>query len=317
MLVCVFSFRVTPLSISHLPIIHFVCLSLSRDRTYIDRSSFMSVWVLSISKSHLYRLTIFLSFILFVWSFFWDHTYFDRPFSYQFVLSLSRDRTYIDRSFSVSVWVFQDRTYIDRSFSMSVWVFRDRTYIDRSFYVSICVFNTTPISIGHFQFQFVFSGPHLYRSVIILSVWVSGPHLYRSAIFLSVCVQLESGPYLYRSVIHRFVSLCFEFFKVAPISIGHSFFLLVQFDVQGLCSIWHSESHLQFWRSEPLCILIQAFFSHHYSSILGVQSHSLHLVTWCLLFVYHALLDFPFHYTWHSPLSSRHVFRSHYWAPCT
>ena len=39
-----------------------------------------------------------------------------------------------------------------------------------------------------------------------------------------------------------------------------------------------------------------------------------HLVTLCLSLIHHALLDFPFHYTWHSLLSSRHIFRSCCWA---
>ena len=50
--------------------------------------------------------------------------------------------------------------------------------------------------------------------------------------------------------------------------------------------------------------------SHHCSSILGIQSHSPHLVTWCLLLVHHAPLDLPFHYIWHSLLRSQHVFQS-------
>ena len=91
------------------------------------------------------------------------------------------------------------------------------------------------LSIGHHlvSVSLCFSGPHLYRSVIILSVSVcvfldrtyidrsficqfqfsfSGPHLYQSIIILSVsvCVHLKSGPHPYRSVIYRFFSLSFR-----------------------------------------------------------------------------------------------------------
>ena len=44
-----------------------------------------------------------------------------------------------------------------------------------------------------------------------------GPHLYQSVIFLSICIQFELGPHLYRLVIHLISSI----FRVAPISIGH------------------------------------------------------------------------------------------------
>ena len=105
---------------------------------------------------------------------------------------------------------------------------RGRTYIDR---LSSC------------QFE---SGPHLYRSVIIVSVLVGaapisidhllimsvqflGPHLYRSAIFLSISgttpisighlsCQFESGPHLYQSAISL---SCQSVSGTAPISIGH------------------------------------------------------------------------------------------------
>ena len=145
----VWVFGVSPVSIGHFPI----SFSLSCwNRTYIDRSFIVSVWV---SGLHLYRSTIFLS--IWVWVFelgphlyqsviilsvrvqfesgphlyrsvifrvsssFRGCTYIDRPSSYHLVcLSLSWDRTYIDQSFFMSV-----------SFSLS----RGRTYIDRpSFY---------------------------------------------------------------------------------------------------------------------------------------------------------------------------------------
>ena len=58
----------------------------------------------------------------------------------------------------------------------------------------------------------MFLRPHLYRSVIILSVRVqfdSGPHLYRSTISL-LYQSLFPGPHLYRSVIFLLVRVQFE-----------------------------------------------------------------------------------------------------------
>ena len=79
----------------------------------------------------------------------------------------------------------------------------DCTYIDRSFTLSFIVMSLE------------FLGPHLYRSVIVISVKFEflGSYLYRSVIFLSVCVKSESGPHLYRSVIHRLVSLSLSFWS--------------------------------------------------------------------------------------------------------
>ena len=110
--------------------------SLSRGRTYIDRSSscqfesgphlYRSAIFLSVqfeSGPHLYRSVIVLSVRV------WGRTYIDRPSSYQF--SSSRDRTYIDRSFITSVWVWAAPISIDHLPISSVWV------------------GTAPISIGH------------------------------------------------------------------------------------------------------------------------------------------------------------------------
>ena len=169
-----------------------VYFSLSRDRTYINQSFFLSVWV---------------------WVF-QDRTYIDRSFSvsvYVFgtaPISIGHHLVYftsacVFEAAPISIdhfpigfylaWVgtapilighhlvslglcFWDHTYIDwsSSLSISVWVFgvapisidylpiivifslsRDYTYIDRS---SSC------------QFEFMFLGPHLYRPVIILLV---------------------------------------------------------------------------------------------------------------------------------------------------
>ena len=198
-----------------------------------------------------------------------------------------RDRTYINRSFSMSVCVFGTAPISIGHHLVSLGLcFRDRTYINWSFSVSVCVFETVPISIGHFLCQYVFSGPHLYRSVMFLSLSCSvrvgttpisighhlvrlgfcvfgttpisighfpcqfvssGPHPYRSAIFLSVCFYLESGLHPYRSVIHLINSVR------RPGSLFSMTFRVT----------------FQFWHSKPLCILIQAFLGHHVSSILG------------------------------------------------
>ena len=90
--------------------------------------------------------------------------------------------------------------------NLSFW---NRTYIDQSSSVSVWVFGTAPISIDHlpFQFELMFSGQHLYWSVIVLSVWVYifwvapisighlpinlsflRPHLYQSVIVMLVWV---------------------------------------------------------------------------------------------------------------------------------
>ena len=73
---------------------------------------------------------------------FWDRTYIDRPSSCQFEFEFSSwDRTFINLSSSCQFeFGFWDRTYIDQSLSC--------------------------------QFKFEFLEPYLYRSIIILSVWV-------------------------------------------------------------------------------------------------------------------------------------------------
>ena len=69
---------------------------------------------------------------------------------------------------------------------------------------SVRVFGATPISIGHF---------------LVMSVQFLGPHLYRSVIILSVCVWVRVAPI---SIGH--VPVTFHVSSVsgtAPISIGH------------------------------------------------------------------------------------------------
>ena len=132
--------------------------------------------------------------------------------SYQFVF---RDRTYIDRSLSCQLVFGAAPISIDHLLDMSVcvskallyrsaislsdqFVFRDNTYIDRSLSCQL-EFGAAPISIGH---------------LLVISVCVSGPHLYRSVIVLSVRVQGRT--YINRpSLCH--ITMCFG---TAPISIG-------------------------------------------------------------------------------------------------
>ena len=128
-----------------------------------------------------------------------------------FSFSLSQDRTYIDWSFSVLVRVFTFRVQLESGphlyrlvMFLSLFVFslsRDRTYIDRSFFVLVQVFGAAPISIGHLLIILsiwvwvgtapISIGHHLVSSS---SVRVSGPHLYRSVIVLSDWVESCSSP---------------------------------------------------------------------------------------------------------------------------
>ena len=177
--------------------IHLVRLSLSRDRTYIDRSSsyhfsfqdrtsidrsfFVSVWVFGVAPISIGHPLVSLCSVwvgtapiltghhLVSMSLrFGVRTHIDCPYSYQLMFSLSWGRSYID-------WP-------------SSYHFR----------VSFLFFGTAPISISHlssYQFEFAF--------------W--GPHPYQSAIFLSICVQFELGSRLYRSIIYRLVSFSLSF----------------------------------------------------------------------------------------------------------
>ena len=140
------------------------------------------------------------------------------------------------------------------------------------------------LSIGHHlvSVSLCFSGPHLYRSVIILSVSVcvfldrtyidrsficqfqfsfSGPHLYQSIIILSVsvCVHLKSGPHPYRSVIHS----SYQFSSTSR--------FLFQYDIQ---------SHIFSFGVQSRC----AYSSRHFESLLFLHfAHSgFILLTWSL-----------------------------------
>ena len=123
-------------------------------------------------------------------------------------------------------------TYIDRlsSYRFSlVWVFQDRTYIDPSFILLV-----------------QFSGPHLYQSVIILSIWVW--------VFGVVPISISYLP---------ISSVQFEFFRTTPISIDHSSY---QFSFWG-----HTYIN---WLSSCQFVFSLFFWDHTYinrSFILSVQ----------------------------------------------
>lgn len=174
-----------------------------RGCTYINQSSsYHFVVCLSFSGPHLYRSVIFRVNLCFQ-----CHTYIDRPSSYHFLVCLSFLGSYLYRSVIHPI-----------SFNL-VWV------------------GAALISIGHvpitFHVQFE-SGPHLYRSVIVLSVRVQGrtyidqssPYHVSSVsgtapistvIVLSIRVRVRT--YIDRSS-HCLISLVS---RTAPISISHCF----------------------------------------------------------------------------------------------
>ena len=127
------------------------------------------------------------------------------------------------------------------------------------------------------QFSFSFSGSHLYRSTIFLLVWfwvfelgiapISIGHfrvslsfwgrtyIDRSSHCLVSSVWVEFlGPHLYQSVIYL-VSFCLVRFGTAPISIGHSCYLV--------SSAWFSRPHL-YWSIVVLSVWIWVFWGHTY-----------------------------------------------------
>ena len=101
--------------------------------------------------------------------------------------------------------------------------------------------------------------------------------------------------------------------------------LCLHFDIQSHCPTWHSVPPSLFSfgvqsRFFPaLSSIVMALGIHirwHCTSCLHdfyVHPHFPHLVTLCLSLVHYVLLDFSFPCTWHSPLSSWHIFRSCYW----
>ena len=215
------SFRIAAISIDHhlvslslcfggrididRPYSHHFVFSLSRGRTYIDRSLSCQF---EFSGSHLYRSAIFLSF----------------PF--QFELGPHLYRSTIFPSFCVQ---FESRSHLYRSTT----------------FLSVCVqFESGPhlyLSVIILSVQVCVLGPHLYRSVIIVFVWVwvgvvpiwidhfpislSSFWVFETTpisighLPISLSLVWISGPHLYQSVIILFVWVWV--FGTAPISIGH------------------------------------------------------------------------------------------------
>ena len=105
-----------------------------RDRIYIDRSSFMLVWVFRTAHISIGHLPINLSFL--------------GPHLYQSVI------------FPVSLRVFELGPYLYRSviFLLVQLSFSGSPLYRSTIFLSVCV-----------QFRL---GPHLYRSIIVLLVWV-------------------------------------------------------------------------------------------------------------------------------------------------
>ena len=163
--------------------------------------------------------------------------------------------------------------------------------------------------IGHSPCQFSLGGrayidqPSSCHFCVSLSF--SRPHLYRSIIF-RVSLSFRDHTYIDRPSSCQFV---FSLSRDRT-HIDQSFILpisSVQRPRSLFSTIFRATSSVLAFRA--IVHTHPGILDHHCSFILGVQSHSLHLVTWCSLFVHHALLDYPFHYTWHSPLSSRHIFQ--------
>ena len=178
--------------------------------------------------------------------------------------------THISICHSSCHFSFQDRTYIDRSSSCQFQFLGP--YLYRSIIVlSVSVFGTAPISIDHClinsglsfrdhtyinrssSYQFVFSsslGPHLYRSITVLSVWVSvfetthisTDHLPISLYSIRVRVALIS-------INHLPVNLCSVRVGTAPISICHSschfsFWDRTHIDQSSSCQFQFLGSHI-------------------------------------------------------------------------
>ena len=177
----------------------------------------------------------------------------------------------------LSIWVFWDHTYINRLFSLLVQFLGPHLYWLVIYLVS-SVFRTVPISIGHHlvRLSLSFLGPHLYRS-FILSVWVwvyfwttlisighsfcqfefecfLGLHIYRSIIVLSIWVWVWvfwDRTYINWSSSCQF-EFEFEFFRTAPISISYRLVSWVEFfgiasisiDYSSFLSVWVFGPHL-------------------------------------------------------------------------
>ena len=226
-----------------------------QDRTYIDRSFVVLVWVrvapisidhlpISLSLSfwvgtapisichsscqfesgpHLCRLTIFLS--VWVWVFkLGPHLYRSVMFLSLFVFSLSWDRTYIDRSLSYQLEFGAALTSIVHLFVMLVQFLGPHLYRLIIFRVSLNRGRT------YIDWSFVMSvrvsGLHLYRSVIVLSNWVESCLPPSRTCIVESCSILSYHFYLvlvFRDIVHihsgtlsHHLSLFFMFKVISP-----------------------------------------------------------------------------------------------------
>ena len=127
------------------------------------------------------------------------------------------------------------------------------------------VFRTAPISIGHCLVRLCldFWGRTYINQSFILSIQLSRPHLYQSVIVLSVCVWIFGAtPILIdhfhvssvfgaasTSIGHLPINLCSVRFGIVPIPIGHSscqfsFQHRTYIDQSFILSVQFSRSHL-------------------------------------------------------------------------
>ena len=208
---------------------------------------------------------------------------------------------------SVSFNLSQDHTYIDRS-SSCLFRFESGPHLNRS-----AIFLLFPC-------QFEFLRPHLYQTVIILSVWVCvlRSHPYRSTIFLSFCVQFESGPHLYRSIIilSNWVESCSppsHTYIVESCSISsHHFCLVLEFRVivhihSGTFS-HHLSMFFMFKVISPQLYHSESVLSIHihWHCTFDLRGFALVLIfltslpyAYCLFII--VLPNFLFQCTWHGP----------------
>jgi len=182
--------KVAPISIGHLPI------SLVRLR-FLGPHLYWSIIYLSYPFEfeflgpHIYRSAIFLSVCI--------QFEFLGPHLYQSIIDLVNLVRVLGPHLYWSVII------------LSIWVW---------------VFGIKPISIGHSSchYQFDFLRPHLYRSIIFhvsMRLSFSGLHLYRSIIVLSI--QFDFFGTASILIGHHLISLSLSF-QDPPILIGHSFF---------------------------------------------------------------------------------------------
>ena len=195
--------------------------------------SFVSVWVFGttpisidhfssqfeFSRLHLYRSVIHLVSSVRVW----DHTYNDRSFSLSvwLVWVFGTTPISIGPSSYQSSLSFSGPHLYQLVIVVSVWVF-GAAPISIVIFLSVCVqFESGPHLywsvihlVSHLSYQFEFLRLHLYRSVIVMSIWVFGAasisidHL--SISLCSVRVRTTPDRYVIHLVSH--LSCQFEFF---------------------------------------------------------------------------------------------------------